>query len=256
MRNIKLTIEYDGTNYAGWQCQKPRVRTVQGVLERALRKILRERAKLIASGRTDAGVHAAAQVANFKTARSIPAQNLRRALNSFLPPDIAVTAVEEAPLDFHSRFSAKSKVYRYTILNQPYPSAFLRNTACFCPHPLNIRLMRDAAARLIGRRDFKAFCASGSGAKTTIRTVKKISIKASHLPFFSLRYPLIIIDIEADGFLYNMARNIAGTLIEIGRGKLKKSALKKILASGDRKLAGPAACACGLCLLKVNYYLN
>ncbi len=248
MRNIKLTIEYDGTRYSGWQCQNNRQskKTIQETIEKALRKILREKVKIIASGRTDAGVHAAAQIANFKTVKTIPARNLQRALNSALPADIVITKVEEARLDFHSRFSARSKIYRYTILNQPHPSAFLRNTAYFYPHPLDIILMRKEAKCLIGRHDFAAFCASNSSAKSTIRTIKKISInKVSQL---------IIIDIQADGFLYNMARNIAGTFVEIGRGRFKKGALKKIILSRNRSLAGPTAPACGLCLVKVNYH--
>lgn len=248
MRNLKLTIEYDGTNYSGWQCQnirRPKKKTIQETIERALRKILREKVKLIASGRTDAGVHALAQVANFKTSRNIPALNLQRALNSVLPGDIAVIKVGKARADFHSRFSARAKIYRYTILNQPHPSAFLRNTACFYPYPLDIALMREEAKCLLGRHDFSAFCASGSSAKSAIRRIEKISIKKINR--------LIIIDIQADGFLYNMARNIVGTLIEIGRGRFKKGALKKILLSRDRSLAGPTAAAGGLCLVKVNY---
>lgn len=235
MRNIKLTIEYDGTNYSGWQAQNSRQpkKTIQETIERALRKIIREKVKLIASGRTDAGVHAVSQIANFKTAKNIPALNLQRALNSSLPRDIVVTKVEEAGRDFHSRFSARSKIYRYTILNHPYPSAFLRDTAYFYPYPLGITLMRKKAKCLLGRQDFSAFCASGSGAKSTIRTIKKISIKKINR--------LIIIDIEADGFLYNMARRIAGGLIEAGRGRVKK-------LSGS--FTAPAR---GLCLLRVNY---
>ena len=252
-RNLKLEIEYDGTNYCGWQIQgrsknKP---SIQETLEKTLRKILQEKIRLIASGRTDAGVHAEAQVANFKTKANIALDKLQKALNGLLPNDITVSKVGEVKLDFHSRFAAKSKLYRYTILNQPYPSAFLEDKVYFYPYPLDIQLMRQEARCLLGRHNFKSFCASGSSAKDTIRTIKRISIKKLTYGFKSA--PLIVIDIEADGFLYNMARNIVGTLIEIGRGKFSKGSCKRILLSKDRKLAGPTAPACGLCLLKVKY---
>ena len=234
MRNLKLEIEYDGTNYCGWQVQKShRSKSIQEVIEKTLRKILQERVRLIASGRTDAGVHALGQVANFKTRSKIPSGKLQRALNGLLPDDISIIKVEEKPLDFHSRFRAKSKVYQYTILNRAYPSALLRNRVYFYPYPLNIRLMRKKARSLLGKHDFKSFCASASSVKDTVRTIKRLSIKKSGPA-------LITIEIEADGFLYNMVRRIAGTLIETGRGK-------------SPKLAGPTAPACGLRLVKVRY---
>lgn len=241
MRNIKLTIEYDGTNYAGWQCQTSQ-KSIQESIEKILRKILQEGIRLIASGRTDAGVHASAQVANFKTAKNIPLQKLQRGLNGLLPEDIVVSKIEEVPLSFHSRFSARSKIYRYTILNRPYPSAFLKNSAYFYPYPLDIGLMRKSAKSLLGRHDFRAFCASGSSAKSTIRTIKRIAIKKSttNRKLQTANPAVITIDIEADGFLYNMVRRIVGGLIEIGRGRTKK-------------LSGPTAPACGLCLVKVGY---
>ncbi len=141
MRNIKLTIEYDGTNYAGWQCQKSKVKTIQETIEKALQRILGEKIKVIGSGRTDAGVHALGQVANFKTNSTMPVGKLQKALNSSLPDDIVIAKIEEVGLDFHSRFDAKSKVYRYTILNRAYPSALLKNSVYFYPHTLNIKLM-------------------------------------------------------------------------------------------------------------------
>jgi len=266
MRNIKLTIEYDGTNYAGWQRQNnpqstihnPQLKTIQGTIEKTLQKILQEKIRLIGSGRTDAGVHAQAQVANFKTNSSITMEKLQKSLNAVLPEGIVINKIEKVGPDFHSRFSAKSKLYRYTILNRFYPSALLRNTVYFYPYNLNVQLMRLEARCLLGKHDFKSFCASGSSAKDTARTIKNISIKK--LPYCLLpntyyprQLPLIIINIESDGFLYNMARNIVGTLIEIGRGRFKKGDVKKILLAKDRRLAGSTAPARGLCLVKVNY---
>lgn len=260
MRNIKLEIEYDGTNYCGWQIQN-RDKTkssIQETLEKTLRKILQEKIKLIASGRTDAGVHARAQVANFKTTSEISLEKLQYALNGNLPDDIKIAKVKEVDLVFHSRFAAKSKVYRYTILNRGYPSVILRNRVYFCPYPLDVKLMRKEARCLIGRHDFKSFCATGSNTKDTIRTIKKIAIKELCHGLRTMVYGLnsnflIVIDIEADGFLYNMVRNIVGTLIEVGRQKFKKGELKAILLAKNRRLAGPTAPAKGLCLMKVNY---
>jgi tRNA pseudouridine38-40 synthase len=253
-RNLRFEIEYDGTNYAGWQIQnssRPIVhssekKTIQGILEKTLRKILQEKVKVIGSGRTDAGVHALAQVANFKTKSRLPLANIQKALNSLLPEDISIKGISEAREDFHSRYSAKSKIYRYVISNSSAKSAFLNKWALQVPYKLNTRLMRQEAGVLSGRHDFRSFTASGSAAKTTTRTIRNISIK-------TLRSPLIFIDIEADGFLYNMARNITGTLVEIARGRFKRGSIKKILRAKDRKLAGPTAPARGLFLVKVNY---
>ena len=259
MRNLKLTVEYDGTNYCGWQIQNRRAsKSIQETIEKTLQKILQEKIRLIASGRTDAGVHAQAQVANFKTKSNISSEKLQKALNGLLPSDISISKLEEAAVDFHSRFAARAKAYRYAILNRSYPSALLRNRVYFYPYPLALKLMHQEARCLLGRHDFKAFCASGSGSKDTIRTIKKITIKQISYHLSPITYhlkesPLIIVDIEADGFLYNMARNIVGTLMEIGRGRFPKGSLKKILNSKDRKLAGPTVPACGLCLLKVKY---
>lgn len=254
MRNLRLEIEYDGTNYAGWQRQKGhrsqaaghKSKTIQETIEKTLRIILQEKVKVIASGRTDAGVHALAQAANFKTKSKLPLANIQKALNSLLPEDISIKDISKARKDFHSCYSAKSKTYRYVILNSSVKSAFLNKWTLQVPYKLNMRLMRQEARALLGRHDFRSFCASGSTAKTTTRTIQNISIKTPD-------YPLIIIDIEADGFLYNMVRNIAGTLFEIARGRFKKGSMKKILLAKDRKLAGPTAPARGLFLVKVNY---
>ena len=262
MRNIKLTIEYAGTNYAGWQCQKSRIsakggsayggknqkskiKTIQGTIEKALQKVLQKRIKIIGSGRTDAGVHAKAQAANFKTDSNIAIYKLQKALNTVLPDDIAVIKTEEVGLDFHSRFSAKSKVYRYTILNRPSRPAISRDTVYFFPYPLNLKLMRKDARILLGRHNFKSFQAADKKKRGAVRTIKNLNITRDK--------DFIYIDIEADGFLYNMVRNIVGTLIEIGRGKLPEGSTKKILLARNRQFAGPAVPAKGLCLLEVKY---
>ncbi|MFA5311212.1 MAG: tRNA pseudouridine(38-40) synthase TruA [Candidatus Omnitrophota bacterium] len=246
MRNIRLEIEYDGSAYSGWQVQpKGRGRTIQAVIEKTLRKILQEKIKLIASGRTDAGVHARAQVANFFTRSGMLLNRLKIAMNGLLPEDIKVTGLNEKGKNFHSRFGAKSKVYRYTILNRGYSSPLLRNTVYFYPHPLDVELMRKEALSLLGKHDFSAFCASRGREKNPVKTVKKLSVIK--------KKDFVYINIEADGFLYNMARNIVGTLIEIGRGSLGAGSLKKILLSRKRALAGPNIPAKGLCLLEVKY---
>jgi len=252
MRNLKIIIEYDGTAYCGWQVQNSsRKRSIQETIEKALRKILQENIKIIASGRTDAGVHARAQVANFKTKSKISTDKLQAALNGNLPKDIVITAIEEVASGFHSRFNAKSKLYRYIILNRSYPSALLKDKVYFFRYPLNVALMREEAKALLGKHDFKAFCASSSSAKDTVRRIKKIVVKS--LPADSKDGSRIVIDIEANGFLYNMVRNITGALVEAGRGKFPKGSLKRILAGKDRKLAGPALPACGLSLVQVKY---
>ena len=245
-RNLRLEIEYEGSQYAGWQIQAPqRKKSIQEVLEKTLRKILQEKVRLTASGRTDAGVHAKAQVANFKTKSGIATHKLRHALNGLLPDDISVSKVEEAREDFHSQFDAQSKIYRYTVLNRQHPSALLRNTAYFYPYPLDVRLMQTEAKCLLGRHDFKSFQAAEKKERGSVRTIKRLKISSDG--------DLLHFDIEADGFLYNMARNIVGTLIEIGRGRFPKGSLKRILSARDRKVAGPTFPATGLCLVKVKY---
>lgn len=246
MRNIKLILEYDGTRYQGWQVQKRRAsKTLQETIEQALQKVMQEKIRLVASGRTDAGVHALGQVAHFQTESDIRLDKLHRALNSLLPGDISVLRVEECGIRFHSRFDAKSKIYRYTILNRNSRSALQRDTAYFFPYPLNLRRMRKEAAWLLGRHDFKSFQAADKKERSSIRTIKQIKIVK--------RGPLIQIDIEANGFLTHMARNIVGTLIEIGRGKFLTGSMRKILRSKDRKQAGTCVPAKGLCLLEVKY---
>jgi tRNA pseudouridine38-40 synthase len=245
MHNIKITIEYDGTNYRGWQYQKNSRRTLQEVIEKTLRLILQEKVKLIASGRTDAGVHAKAQVANFKTDTRIPLKKLKQALNSLLPDDIVITKASEVNLQFHARFDAKSKIYRYTILNKKHPSALWRNFAYFVPYGLDFKLMQKAARLLLGRHNFGCFQARDKKPRSSVRIIKRIRL--------SREGDFIFIDIQANSFLYKMVRNIAGTLIEIGRKKLSPISIQKLLTSGNRQLAGPTAPGHGLCLLQVKY---
>jgi len=261
MRNLKLEIEYDGTNYRGWQIQNNRrhlasggqTKTIQETIEKVLRKVLQEKVKLIGSGRTDSGVHALSQAANFKTNSTLSLEEIQKALNSLLPADISVRKITRVASSFHARYSARSKAYRYFILNSNLPAVFLDKFSWRIPYKLDIGKMRQAARVLLGRHDFQSFCASGSSAKNTERTVKRISLKAISCKLHPVKGALISIDIEADGFLYNMVRNIVGTLVEIGRGKLKEDGLKKILLGQDRRLAGPTAPSKGLFLVGVKY---
>lgn len=263
MRNIKLTIEYDGAGYQGWQRQKNTHQTLQEIIEKTLERILQERIRLIGSGRTDAGVHARGQVANFKTNTKIPANKLKQALNSLLPDDIAITRLKEVDLGFHARFDARSKIYRYTILNQRYPSAFWRNLAYFVPYKLDFKLMQKAARALIGRHNFSSFQAADKKPRDSVRTIKRIKVyKVGNftLPFLDRSVGLgqemagfIFIDIQANAFLYKMVRNIVGTLIEIGRKKQPPIVMQQVLAARNRKFAGPTVPGYGLCLLQVKY---
>jgi tRNA pseudouridine38-40 synthase len=244
VRNIKLIICYDGTHYAGWQFQK-NARAVQQVLESILKKIVGHTVKLKASGRTDAGVHARYQVANFQTDSKLPLKRIKAALNSTLPEDILVNSIEGVHPRFDSQRCAKLKHYRYTVATSYFVDPFIRHFVTRFSYPLNINSMRKAAATLVGKHDFKAFQAAGSKEKNTVRTIKKIKIEN--------RKDLVYIDVWADGFLYNMVRTITGTLLEIGRGKMPKDRIAKIIKTKSRALAGPTAPAKGLCLMKVEY---
>ncbi len=248
LRNLLLNIEYDGTNYKGWQSQRRKtlsLPTIQETLQKVLGKILQEDITLIGSGRTDSGVHALGQCANFKTSSDIQATKLEKALNALLPKDIRVKSVKQVNLDFHARFSAKSKVYRYLILNKGQNSAFNHRHVFYFSCPLNLTAMKEEAEVLLGRHNFSSFQASDKKLRDPVRTIKMISVNK--------REGLIKIDIEADGFLYNMVRIIAGTLIEAGRGKLPSGSVEKILRAENRKIAGPTAPSCGLYLIKVRY---
>jgi tRNA pseudouridine38-40 synthase len=245
-RNIKLILEYDGTNYHGWQSQagsgSP---TIQETLEQALSSLTGEQTKTYSSGRTDAGVHALGHVANFKTESSIPSQAWAPAINHFLPDDIRVLVSEEVPRDFHARYSARGKFYTYRILNRRASSALYRNYAWHVSLRLNLKNMRLAAASLVGKHDFSAFRGSGCTAKTPVRTIQSMVLKR--------KGDFVEIVIEADAFLQHMARNIAGTLVEVGLGRFSPDEVKCILASRDRTTAGRTAPPQGLYLVTVNY---
>ncbi|MDO8536561.1 MAG: tRNA pseudouridine(38-40) synthase TruA [Candidatus Omnitrophota bacterium] len=243
-RNIKLVIRYDGTRYSGWQLQK-NAGSVQGAIESALKIITGRKVKLKGAGRTDSGVHAVAQVANFKTYSKLTPEKIKDALNNYLPEDILIMSAESVPLKFDSQRSARSKHYRYTVTTARFADPFIRHFAARFSYPLNIRSMRRAAKALTGRRNFKAFQSAGSDETNTVRTIKKIKIEK--------RAELVYIDVWADGFLYNMVRIIVGTLLEIGRGKMNEKSIKEILFKRERRSAGPTAPAKGLCLMSVEY---
>lgn len=245
-RNIKLIIEYDGTNYHGWQSQMGSgMPTIQDTLEQALSVLTHETIKTYSSGRTDAGVHALGHVANFRTESGIPPEAWAPALNHCLPEDIRVLISEEVPDDFHARFSALGKFYKYRILNRRAPSALYRRYSWHVNLRLNTKNMRLAAASLVGKHDFSAFRGSGCSAKTPVRTIRAVVIKKSG--------DFIEIGIEADAFLQYMARNIVGTLVEAGLGRFSPDEVKRMLKSRDRTSAGRTAPPQGLYLVQVYY---
>ena len=209
MRNIRLTIEYDGTGFNGWQAQVngKKLRTIQEEIEKAAQKILGKKISLIGASRTDSGVHAKAQTANFRIDSSLPLDKIKTGLNSVLPRSISIISAEEAALKFHSRFDSKGKLYKYTIINRKSRSPLLEKHAAYFSYDLNITAMRKAGEYLVGKKDFKSFQACDKKEKGSIRTVKKIEIIS--------KPPLIEIYIQAVGFFYNMVRNIGGTLMEV-----------------------------------------
>ena len=246
MKNIKLVLEYDGTNYHGWQSQAGSGRpTIQDTLEGAIKTLSGEESKAYSSGRTDAGVHALGHIANFKTDSTIPAAAWAPALNHLLPADIRALSSEEVPDDFHSRYSALGKIYKYRILNRRQPTALFRNYAWHVNVGLKLGPMRKAAKFLIGRHDFSAFRSSSCGAKSPIRTLRRVEIKKSG--------DFIEVLLEADSFLQYMVRNIVGTLVETGLGRFSPDEVAGMLASRDRSQAGRTAPARGLYLVAVYY---
>ncbi|NLC63171.1 MAG: tRNA pseudouridine(38-40) synthase TruA [Thermoanaerobacterales bacterium] len=242
--NLKVKLEYDGSAYHGWQRQK-NARSVQEVVERAIIRISGEEIVVIGAGRTDAGVHAKEQVINFHTKMRIPIEKIPYAINSQLPEDIVAYEAEVVADSFHARFCAKSKIYNYTIYNAPYPSPILRKYAYFSPKPLDINAMREASHEFIGTHDFSAFKASGSPVKNSVRHVKMLEVLEKD--------NIIFIKIEADGFLYNMTRIIAGTLLDVGLGKIAPHQIFPIIESKDRSRAGKTLPPHGLCLERIIY---
>ncbi|MCK5581769.1 MAG: tRNA pseudouridine(38-40) synthase TruA [Candidatus Omnitrophica bacterium] len=251
MKNFKLTVEYDGTKFNGWQVQAQNERTIQGKIEQALKIIFKKRIRLYGSGRTDSGVHASGQVANFKTSTQKSDNEILNAINANLPPDISIINIQEVPLDFHSQYSAKRKTYRYTILNRKARSAQNRNFYLHFPHTLNVTAMRQDIKNLVGKKDFRSFMASDTALRKTGKTKK--TVRTIYDAKIQKKGDLIYIDITANGFLYKMVRNIAGTLIAVGTGKMPKGSIHQILQKKDRILAGDTAPAKGLCLLQVEY---
>ena len=243
--NFKLVIEYDGTRYHGWQRQAEDY-SIQGEIETALYTMTRKKITLIGSGRTDAGVHATAQTANFHCDSRLSPDVFHNGLNSLLPADIVIRNCVRVPLEFHARYDVTSKTYEYTIFNHPRPTAIGRQYHWWLRAPLDIKTMQTAADQIIGEQDFKAFEAAGSPRAHTVRHVMAAEWIQEAPHWFKFK-------IQANGFLRYMVRNIVGTLIEIGRGKMSPEQMASILASRDRGQAASTAPPQGLCLVQVNY---
>jgi len=277
VRNIRLTLAYDGTNYVGWQVQ-PNGLSVQAVVETAIRKLTGQRVKILAAGRTDSGVHALGQVANFKTACSIPDEKMRSGLQNFLPRDIIVCHVEEADPQFHATFSAKTKHYRYVIDNSQIRHPFVSRYTWQYAASLDAVAMHEASQVLLGRHDFRCFESQFPNKATSVRTIfqaavqrcfgwsvwsqagwprgpeQNLTVPASLPPKPDESQPeCICFDVVADGFLYNMVRAIVGTLIKVGRHQWSADDVRRIIENQDRSQAGETAPARGLFLVSVNY---
>lgn len=244
MKRIMLTVAYDGSNYCGWQVQ-PNGITVQEVLNQHLSALLNEEIETMGASRTDAGVHALGNVAVFNTETRIPGDKISYALNQRLPEDIKIQDSREVDADFHPRYTNSHKTYEYKILNRKFPVPTLRHYAYFTYVPMDVEKMQKAAKYLVGEHDFKSFCGSGAQVKTTVREITDLSVTKEG--------EMITIRVTGTGFLYNMVRIIAGTLMEIGKGALEPEKMETILASCDRKEAGPTAPACGLTLIGIEF---
>jgi tRNA pseudouridine38-40 synthase len=244
VRHIRLVVEYDGTTLCGWQRQANGP-TVQGHLEEALARLLTHEVAVVGASRTDAGVHARGQVASFRTERAIPLHGIRRGLNSLLPPMIAIREATEVADDFHPRFSATGKHYRYTILARPERSPRWRDRAWHVAEPIDLAAMQAGAEHLLGEHDFAAFRAAGCTARTTRRRIDDIAIEPDG--------ELVVVDVRGNAFLRNMVRIVVGTLVEVGLGRRDPAQVAEILASLDRTKAGITAPAHGLELVEVRY---
>jgi tRNA pseudouridine38-40 synthase len=245
IKNFKMTIEYDGTNYSGWQRQKSD-RTIQGEIENALLTMTRQKITVTGSGRTDAGVHAIGQIANFKCDTKISSETFQKGLNSLLPKDIVIRSCEPVNIEFHARFDVKSKAYRYHILNHYLPIAIGRQYVWHIRRPLNTHAMVQASQYFVGIHDFKAFEGSGSPRAHTVRDVTMAKLSVG--PGGKINF-----DIEANGFLRFMVRNLVGTLVDVGTGKLNLKDIPEIIRSRDRGLASATAPPQGLYLISVTY---
>ncbi len=246
MPNFCFILEYDGSDFEGWQSQPGEHRTIQDSLEDAIEQITGEKVRVDASGRTDAGVHALGQVVSVSLETELGPEVLMRGLNARLPQDIVVLECREVPADFHARRSARGKLYRYTLWNGPLRSPLRRRRSYAFPHALNLDRMRQAATDLVGTHDFASFAASGSSVQTTVRTLSRVEIRGEV-------GGEIVFEVEGGGFLRHMVRNLVGTLLEIGQDRRPGDGLAKLLEAQDRSLAGPTAPAQGLVLVEVLY---
>lgn len=244
-RNIRILLQYEGTRYQGWQRQESSGNTIQGRLEALLGKMCGERVVLQGSGRTDAGVHALGQVANFHTSSSMPAEEMMEYMNRYLPEDIAVTDILEVPERFHSRLNARGKCYRYQVINSRVPDVFRRRYALELPDALDVEAMRCAAGLLCGEHDFSSFTSAKRGKKSAVRRIDEIRIVQEG--------SLLTFTFYGNGFLYHMVRILMGTLLEAGKGNIAPSRITDILAAGSREKAGPLVPAKGLTLMEVFY---
>jgi len=244
VRNLRLTLEYDGTDYSGWQVQDNGP-TIQGEVERALGTLLKHPVRVTASGRTDAGVHALGQAVNFRTESSVPLRGVLHGLNALLPRDIAVRRAEEVPLDFDSRRSAKEKTYQYFLHLGATPSAFARRTSWRVRPPLDLPAMERAAAQLVGTHDFGAFRSAGCDAPHAVRAIHEVRV--------TLRGEYVEVAVRGTAFLRHMVRILVGTLVEVGQGRRTPESVAELLASGDRSQAGITAPPQGLFLAEVRY---
>ncbi|HEY6102282.1 MAG TPA: tRNA pseudouridine(38-40) synthase TruA [bacterium] len=243
-RNVVLTIEYDGTDFSGWQRQSLRP-SIQAEIERAVQAVIREDVNLIGAGRTDAGVHALGQVANFHATSRIATDRFPPALNAHLPDAIRILSAREGPPGFHSRYAATGRTYRYAVLNRPAPSPILRAHTYHVPAALDLEAMQEGAALLLGTHPFASFRGVGSGERTTVCTVRRADVARAG--------DTVLFTFEADRFLRHMVRLIVGTLLRVGRAKLPSETMAEILAAQDNRKAGPRAPAHGLFLVRVSY---
>ncbi len=244
MRNIKLIIEYDGRDYNGWQKQ-PNHLNIQGEIEKAIQNVTREQVELIGSGRTDAGVHAFGQVANFKINSDFPIEKMATAINSQLKQSIRILKAEEVPLDFHSRYHCHKKTYSYIIDNSDQGTAIYRNITYHVSQPLDVEKMQKAVTYLVGEHDFASFKSSGTSSKSSVRTIYQAQVLKEQ--------ERVLIMLTGNGFLYNMVRIIAGTLVQVGLGEISPEEVKNILEAKDRQKAGKTLPPQGLFLMNVDY---